>query len=186
MIAVLVPIEEGRDASSAIAHVISLSRQEAVRVYLLNVRTPLPSYVARFIPSAERRAFHHDNGMRAMREAIARLDEAGIAHREEVRVGNKAETIVEFRAREALRGDRGRPKRGRPARRTWPGLDPRPAAPPPAAGRLAAHPRSGLARLRRHTPKLSPQPQVCCAFGLSKRMRRESPSCTTSIAAPCT
>lgn len=96
MSAVLVPIEEGRDASSAIAHVISLSRQEAVRVYLLNVRTPLPSYVARFIPSAERRAFHHDNGMRAMREAIARLDEAGIAHREEVRVGNKAETIVEF------------------------------------------------------------------------------------------
>lgn len=96
MISVLVPIEEGRDASSAIDHVIALSRQEPVRVYLLNVRTPLPSYVARFIPVAERHAFHHENGMRAMREAIARLDEAGIAHREQVRIGNKAETILDF------------------------------------------------------------------------------------------
>lgn len=95
MISVLVPIEEGRDASSAIAQVIELARQEPIRVYLLNVRTPLPSYVARFIPASERQAFHHENGMRAMRAAIARLDEAGIAHREEVRVGNKAETIVE-------------------------------------------------------------------------------------------
>ena len=93
---VLLPIEEGRDASSAIAQVIALARQETVRVYLLNVRTPLPSHVARFIPAAERHAFHHENGMRAMQEVIARLDEAGIAHREEVRVDNeKAETILE-------------------------------------------------------------------------------------------
>jgi len=93
---VLLPIEEGRDASAALAHVIALARKEPVRVYLLNVRTPLPMYVARFIAAAERQAFHHENGMRAMRDTIARLDEAGIAHREEVRVGNKAETIVEF------------------------------------------------------------------------------------------
>jgi nucleotide-binding universal stress UspA family protein len=96
MTSVLLPIEEGRDASSAIAHVIALARQQPLRVYLLNVRTPLPSYVARFIPAGERRAFHQENGMRAMRPAIARLDEAGIAHREEVQVGNKAETILEF------------------------------------------------------------------------------------------
>ena len=91
---VLVPIEEGRDASAALAQVIKLNLHEPVRVYLLNVRTPLPSYVARFIPAAERHAFHHENGMRAMADAIARLDEAGIAHREEIRVGNKAETIL--------------------------------------------------------------------------------------------
>jgi nucleotide-binding universal stress UspA family protein len=96
MISVLLPIEEGSDASAAIASVIDLARQEPIRVYLLNVRTPLPSYVSRFIPVAERQAFHHENGMKAMQRAIAKLDEAGIAHREEVRVGNKAETIVEF------------------------------------------------------------------------------------------
>jgi len=95
VISILLPIEEGSDASAAIASVIELARQQTIRVYLLNVRTPLPSYVSRFIPVAERHAFHHENGMRAMQGAIARLDEAGIAHREEVRVGNKAETILE-------------------------------------------------------------------------------------------
>ena len=95
MISVLVPIEEGRDASAALAQVIKLNWQEPIRVYLLNVRTPLQSYVARFIPAAQRQAFHHENGMRAMSEAIRRLDEAGIAHREEVRVGNRAERILE-------------------------------------------------------------------------------------------
>ena len=75
---------------------IELYRKEPIRIHLLNVRTPLPSYVARFIPAAERHAFHHENGMRAMREAITRLDEAAIAHHEEVRIGNKAETIVQF------------------------------------------------------------------------------------------
>ena len=96
MMSVLVPIEEGRDAAAAIEHVVRLARQQPVRVYLLNVRTPLPSYVARFIPAAERQAFHHENGMRAMQDATARLDAAGIAHRDQVRVGNKAETILEF------------------------------------------------------------------------------------------
>jgi nucleotide-binding universal stress UspA family protein len=96
MMSLLIPIEEGRDPGPAIAHAVALGRQEPVRVYLVNVRTPLPSYVARFIPAAERHAFHHENGMRAMRAAIARLDEAGIAHREQVLVGNKAESILQF------------------------------------------------------------------------------------------
>jgi len=93
---VLLPVQEGEDSSAAVAQVIDLAKQVPISVYLLNVRTPLPSYVSRFIPAGERQAFHHENGMRAMQSAIAKLDEAGIAHREEVRVGNKAETIVEF------------------------------------------------------------------------------------------
>lgn len=96
MTRVLLPIQEGEDSSSAVSQVIELARQEPISVYLLNVRTPLPLYVSRFIPASERQAFHHENGMRAMQSAIARLDQAGIAHREEVRVGNKAETIMEF------------------------------------------------------------------------------------------
>jgi nucleotide-binding universal stress UspA family protein len=96
MNSVLVPIEEGRDPAWAIRHTIELYRADPVRIYLLNVRTPLPSYVARFIPAAERQAFHHENGMRAMKHAIERLDEAGIAHREHVLVGDKAESIMEF------------------------------------------------------------------------------------------
>ena len=93
---VLIPIEEGRDPTGAVRQAVELYRKEPVRVHLLNVRTPLPSYVARFIPVAERQAFHHENGLKAMHEAIAQLDQAGVAHRDHVLVGNKAETILDF------------------------------------------------------------------------------------------
>lgn len=95
---ILVPIEEGRDASGAVREAISFYRQQPrpVQIHLLNVRTPLPSYVARFIASAEREAFHRENGLSAMRPAIAELDAAGISHVDHVRVGNKAETILRF------------------------------------------------------------------------------------------
>ena len=96
MISVLVPIEEGRDPAWALSHVIELYRQEPIRIHLLNVRTPLPSYVARWIPAAERHGFHHENGVKAMREAVERLDRAGVPHRDHVLVGQKAQTIVEF------------------------------------------------------------------------------------------
>lgn len=96
MNSVLVPVEEGRSPEAAIRHAIALYRQEPVRIYLLNVRTPLPSYVAQFIPAEEREGFYRDNGMSALAPAIEQLDEAGIAHRDHVLVGNKAETIVDF------------------------------------------------------------------------------------------
>jgi len=98
MINVLVPIEEGRDASGAVQQAIALYRQQSapVQIHLLNVRTPLPSYVARFIASAERESFHRENGLNAMRGAIDELDAARVAHVDHVLVGNKAETILRF------------------------------------------------------------------------------------------
>ena len=95
---VLIPIEEGRDASGAVREAIAFYRQHPrpVQIHLLNVRTPLPQYVARFIASSEREAFHRENGLSAMRSAIAQLDEAGVSHVDHVLVGQKAETILRF------------------------------------------------------------------------------------------
>ena len=95
---VLIPVEEGRDPSGAVHEAIALYRrsQRPVQIHLLNVRTPLPSYVARFISAPEREAFHRENGLNAMRPAIAELDAAGISHLDHVQVGNKAETILRF------------------------------------------------------------------------------------------
>ena len=94
----LVPIEEGRDSSGAVSQAIAFYRQATrpVQIHLLNVRTPLPSYVSRFIAAADREAFHRENGLNAMRPAIAQLDAAGISHLDHVQVGNKAETILRF------------------------------------------------------------------------------------------
>ncbi len=93
---VLVPIEEGRDVTWAIRHVVELYRASNVRIHLLTVRTPLPQYVARFISREDREAFHRENGMAAMHPAIEALDAQGIPHSDHVLVGPKAKTIAEF------------------------------------------------------------------------------------------
>jgi len=95
---VLIPIEEGRDASGVVKRAIDFYRRHPrpVQIHLLNVRTPLPQYVSRFIASSEREAFHRENGLNAMRGAIAQLDAAGVSHLDHVLVGNKAETILRF------------------------------------------------------------------------------------------
>jgi nucleotide-binding universal stress UspA family protein len=94
----LVPVEEGRDPSEAVSRAIALYRrsERPVQIHLLNVRTPLPEYVARFIAPAEREAFHRENGLNAMRPAIDQLDAAGVSHVDHVLVGHKAETILRF------------------------------------------------------------------------------------------
>jgi len=93
---VVVPIEEGRASDWAVEHVVELYRREPLRIFLLNVQPPLPQYVARFINKCELQDFHRENGMRALKRAIERLDEAGVPHRDRVLVGRRAETIVEF------------------------------------------------------------------------------------------
>ena len=93
---VVVVIEEGRSPDWSVEHVVERYRRAAVRIHLLNVRTPLPSYVARFIPRAELRAYHQENGERAMQVVIKRLDELAIPHKDHVLVGNKAEMILQF------------------------------------------------------------------------------------------
>ncbi len=93
---VLLPIEEGRDPTWAVKHVAYLHRASPVRVHLLNVRTPLPSYVTRFIARSEVQSFYEECGREALKPAIQALDEAGIPHRDHVLVGPKAETIAKF------------------------------------------------------------------------------------------
>jgi hypothetical protein len=96
MQSVVVPIEEGGSADWIAEHVIGLYRQQPLRVYLLNVRQPLPQYVARFIAKSEVEAFHQENGMRALKPAADRLDAGSVPHWDLVLVGQKAESIVRF------------------------------------------------------------------------------------------
>ena len=52
MTSVVVPIEEGRNPAWAIEYVMGLYDKSLICIHLLNVRNPLPHYVARFIPRA--------------------------------------------------------------------------------------------------------------------------------------
>ena len=93
---VVVPIEEGASADWAVDHVAQLYRERPMKVYLLCVRQPFPQYVARFISKGELKAFHEESGMQALRPVAERLDACGIPHWDIVRVGQKAQSIVEF------------------------------------------------------------------------------------------
>ena len=93
---VLLPLEDGGDPASAVRHAIYLHRSSGVRVHLLNVRTPLPSYVTRFIAKAEVHAFYEECGMAVLKPAIEALEAAGVPYRAHVLVGPKAETIASF------------------------------------------------------------------------------------------
>ncbi|HZQ73693.1 MAG TPA: universal stress protein [Burkholderiales bacterium] len=96
MKSIAVVVEEGHNPDWSLGHVVTLYRQSPMRIHLVNVRQPLPSYVTRFIPRQEVRAYHQENGLKAMQAIMKRLDDLGIAHRDHVLVGNKAETILEF------------------------------------------------------------------------------------------
>jgi len=92
---IVVPISDARDVSWAVAQVIEAFRGEPVRVYLLNVRHPLPSHISRFF-KVGLNDFYHEAGMEVLKPAMKALDDAGIPHEDFVLVGHKAETIVRF------------------------------------------------------------------------------------------
>jgi len=96
MRSVLVPIGEGRDSKWVVDYVVELYQREGLQVHLLNVQTPLPLYVTRFLNKQAVRDFHHENGMKSLQGAIERLDAAGVPHTDHVLVGRKAETIARF------------------------------------------------------------------------------------------
>ena len=96
---VLVPVSTLGDARWAAEQAIARYRREPAYIHLLNVQRPLPQHVSRFFRGGDLRNFHRDSGMQVLEPAIRLLDEAGVPHRDHVKVGNPAEVIVEFSER---------------------------------------------------------------------------------------
>ncbi len=92
MKSILVSVEDG--GHPGLHYVVDLARREPLRVHLLSVRAPLPQYVGRFFSADAIRRLHREDGERALAPARRVLDQAGVEHRDHVRVGYKAETIV--------------------------------------------------------------------------------------------
>ena len=96
---ILVPIGTFDDARWAAEQAIARYRREPAHVHLLNVQRPLPQHISRFFGGGDLRNFHRDAGMKVLEPVIRMLDEAGVPHRDHVKVGNPARTIVEFSER---------------------------------------------------------------------------------------
>jgi nucleotide-binding universal stress UspA family protein len=74
--------------------------REPPTIHLLNVQPALPRDVGRFIAADQLRDFHREEGLKTLATAEAQLKAAGIEPHLHVAVGESADTIVEFAAKE--------------------------------------------------------------------------------------
>ncbi len=113
MLKALVPIDGSNNALCAVRHVIKLVQdREPLEVHLLNVQPPLHGDVTAFVSKGDVKAFHLDEGEKAMKQACELLDEAGIPYTKHIYVGHAAEVIAKcaknLRCDKVIMGTHGR------------------------------------------------------------------------------
>jgi len=99
-LAMLLPTDDSASARAAADHIVALAgRGLAVDVHLLSVQPPLRGGAAAWVPGVELKAWHREEGMKALAGCEAILGAAGIRTHCHVGVGDPAEIVVEFAAR---------------------------------------------------------------------------------------
>lgn len=96
---ILLPVDGSENALHAVRHVIAMKDQfrEPISVNLLNVQLPVASgAVKMFISQQQLNDYYRDEGMKALKDARALLDNAGIAYQHHIGVGETAATIVGY------------------------------------------------------------------------------------------
>ena len=114
MLKVLVPVDGSKNSDRAIAHAIGFiaNSKAPVELHVLNVQLPIVSGGVRmFFKHEEIEAYYQDSGQEALRAARERLDQAGQAYVQHVRVGPLGETIAAYakeqRCDQIVMGTRG-------------------------------------------------------------------------------
>jgi len=93
---VLVPVDGSRNSGFALRHVIDeCARTPATEIHLLNVQPSFSRHVSQFVGRKTRDAFHHDEAEKALRPARQLLEKFGLPYSAHIKVGNKAESIVD-------------------------------------------------------------------------------------------
>ncbi len=94
----LLPVD-GSDASErGIAYVIENLKgaASAPELHLLNVQSPLPSGVTKFVNGEVVREYHIEEGEKELAAARAQLDAAGLKYLSSIEVGLPAEVIADY------------------------------------------------------------------------------------------
>jgi len=92
---VLVPVDDSECALRAVEHLLTKrGMYGTLRIHLLNVQPPLRGDVSMFFDEARIEAYHRGEGEKALARARARLEQAGLAHRAHIKVGEPAEVIA--------------------------------------------------------------------------------------------
>lgn len=112
---ILLPVDGSENSLRAVRHVITMKEQyrDPIEVHLLNVQLPVVSgAVKMFISQQQLNDFYHDEGVAALKDARALLDQAGVSYQHHIGVGDLAGTIVTYakekQCRQIVIGTRGR------------------------------------------------------------------------------
>jgi nucleotide-binding universal stress UspA family protein len=112
---ILLPVDGSENSLRAVRHVITMKEhyRDPIEVHLLNVQLPVVSgAVKMFISQQQLNDFYHDEGVAALKDARALLDQAGISYQHHIGVGDLAGTIVSYakekQCRQIVIGTRGR------------------------------------------------------------------------------
>ena len=111
----LLPVDGSENSLRAVQHVIAMKEQysDPSEVHLLNVQLPVASgAVKMFISQQQLNDFYRDEGMAALKDARALLDQAGVSYQHHIGVGDLAGTITSYakdkQCRQIVIGTRGR------------------------------------------------------------------------------
>jgi len=92
----LLAADGSRASQRAVEYVCRLAAACPLAVHLLNVQPRIVSgNVRSYFSPTQIEAFHHDQGMAALRNAIRRLEQAGVNYKVHIQSGAMAETIVD-------------------------------------------------------------------------------------------
>jgi nucleotide-binding universal stress UspA family protein len=112
---ILLPVDGSENSLRAVRHVITMKEhyRDPIEVHLLNVQLPVVSgAVKMFISQQQLNDFYHDEGVAALKDARALLDQAGVSYQHHIGVGDLAGTIVTYakekQCRQIVIGTRGR------------------------------------------------------------------------------
>ena len=96
MLRVLVPVDGSRNSEYALRHVVNeFLKNSEMEIHLLNVQRPFSRHVSQFIGRKTRESFHHDEAEKALRPARQLVEQFGVPYSAHVKVGKKADIIVE-------------------------------------------------------------------------------------------
>jgi Ca2+-transporting ATPase len=92
---VLIPVHGSRNCELAVRHAVRrFMNNTAMEIHLLTVRSPLSSYVTRFLSRKNVHDFHHDEAQKALRPSRQILDSFGIPYAVHIEIGDRAECIT--------------------------------------------------------------------------------------------
>jgi nucleotide-binding universal stress UspA family protein len=94
----LIAIDGSDQSLKAVDHVINdaANRRSTAQIFLVNVQSPLPNDVTRFIDNQTVEDFHREAGDTALAAAKEKLARAGMAYTAHLMVGDVAPAIVNF------------------------------------------------------------------------------------------